>query len=357
MATSSMGQGAAAATPTLQSVPSLNNTMGVILICAFLGCMLFGLTTHQTYRYFRLYPTDGWRLKTFVFVLLILDIFHTALTMHVCYFYLIVNYFEPFRLLGGVWSIRLVIIETGCVIILAHCFYARRMFLLGGGRLWPTMVIGFLLVTELGFCIGATVEAFIQPLFHDYQRFAWLICSALGTAVILDVFITGFLTFYLRRSRTGFKRTDSLVDVLMVYAINTGLSTSLINLVAALTAITMPYNLIYSGIYIIASKMYANSLLAVLNSRRSIVDKGLEGFETGSFGLKVADPRDVRALDFKAPASPQAAQIQSVIDVRVTKEVYLDGVPVESDLGEWESRSDVVRNYGLHRAADQANAV
>ena len=53
----------------------------------------------------------------------------------------------------------------------------------------------------------------------------------------------------------------------------------------------------------------------------------------------------------------QVAQIQSVIDVRVTKEVYLDGVPVESDLGEWESRSDVIRSYGLHRAADQITAV
>ena len=34
-----------------------------------------------------------------------------------------------------------------------------------------------------------------------------------------------------------------------------------------------------------------------LNSRRSLIDKGLEGFETGSFGMKVIDPRAVDPED------------------------------------------------------------
>ncbi|KAH9902444.1 hypothetical protein C8Q73DRAFT_4440 [Cubamyces lactineus] len=331
----------AGAVPSLPHVPSLNNQMGVVLICTCIGCMLFGLTTHQTYRYFRLYPTDGWRLKAFVLVLLLLDTFHSVLSIHICYYYLVNNYFFPLSLLNGVWSIRLIIVETGCVIVLAHCFYARRMFLLSGGRVIPILLIGLLLVTEFALCIASTVEAFLQPAFSQYEHFTWLICSALGTAVFVDLFVTASLIVYLRRSRTGFKRTDSLVDILMVYAINTGLSTSVISLAAAITAITMPDNHIYSGIYIIASKMYANSLLAVLNSRRSIIDRGLEGFETGSFGMKVVEPGDVRAVHFNVPASPKKEpQLPSVIDVRVTKETFVDGLPAGSDAGDWDSSSD-----------------
>lgn len=68
----------------------------------------------------------------------------------------------------------------------------------------------------------------------------WVVLLA---AVLVDIVATSILTYYLRKSRTGFKRsvaisglrlhilmakaftcrTDSIVDVLMVYAINTGM--------------------------------------------------------------------------------------------------------------------------------------
>ena len=79
--------------------------------------------------------------------------------------------------------------------------------------------------------------------------------------------------------------------------------------------------------------VYANSLLAVyvhvsldhqppphccgatyrVNSRRSIIDKGLEGFETGSFGLKMVNPPRTRhACAVDLPESPQHFQVRQV---------------------------------------------
>ncbi|EIW57895.1 uncharacterized protein TRAVEDRAFT_48916 [Trametes versicolor FP-101664 SS1] len=328
-------------TAALPQAPRLDNTMGVILLCTCIGCMLFGLTTHQTYRYFRLYPSDVRKLKVFVVLLLLFDIFHTVLCVHICYYYLINNYFFPPRLLDGVWSIRLTVMETGCVILLAHSFYARRLYLLGGGQRWPVVFIATLLAIETGMCIAATVEAFLVPAFAEFAHFAWITCTGLGIAVILDVFVAGSLSYYLHRSRTGFKRTDSLIDILMVYSINTGLSTSMVTLVAAISAITMRNNLVYSGLYIIASKLYANSLLALLNSRRSIIDKGMEGFETGSFGLKVVDTSNVRAIAYNlASPTTRTNPAQTVIDVRVTKETYHDGLPLDRDGAESDATSD-----------------
>ena len=46
--------------------------------------------------------------------------------------------------------------------------------------------------------------------------------------------------------------------------------------------------------------MTSNSLYR-LNSRRSLLDRGMEGFETGSFGLQVMEPREIRPLDWKSP--------------------------------------------------------
>ncbi|KAM5544680.1 hypothetical protein V8D89_001578 [Ganoderma adspersum] len=270
-------------------------TFGAWLICACVGCMLFGLTAHQTYRYFRLYPKDGPSLKLLVLALLGLDTMHTVTNIHLCYYYLVVNYLNPSALTSGVWSLR------ALVMLLSHSFFLRRIFLLGERRVLPVIIIGLLMISEFAFATAVTIMTFILVSFEGFASHMWMIWVMLANAVLIDVLITGCLIFYLWRSRTGFRRTDNLLDVLMVYSINTGLSTSLLTLPAMICSIVMPGNLIWSAIYVIASKMYANSLLAVLNSRRSLIDKGLEGFETGSFGLQVMDSRDPRPFDLKAP--------------------------------------------------------
>ncbi|KAM5544682.1 hypothetical protein V8D89_001580 [Ganoderma adspersum] len=319
----------------------LPNTFGAWLICASVGCMLFGLTTHQTYRYFRLYPNDGSKLKLLVFALLILDTFHTVTNIHLCYYYLVINYLNPSALGSGVWSLRISITETALVMLISHMFFLRRLFLLGERRILPVLFIGILMMSEFAFAIAVTVMTFVLVSFEGFKTHMWMIWVMLANAVVIDLLVTSCLIFYLWRSRTGFQRTDSLLDVLMVYTINTGLSTSLLTLPAMICAIIMPGNLIWSAIYVIASKMYANSLLAVLNSRRSLIDKGVEGFETGSFGLQVMDPRDLRPLDFKNPldhCSPAARPLSpagahtptnlkvadTVIDIKVTTETFVD---------------------------------
>ncbi|KAI0788185.1 hypothetical protein C8Q74DRAFT_663480 [Fomes fomentarius] len=307
----------------LPQVPSLDNTFGAVLIGTIIGAILYGLTSHQTYRYYRLYPTDPRLLKLMVLVLWGLDTFHTVLSLHVCYFYLISNYLNPERLLSGVWSMRLTVITTGAVIALTHIFFARRIFLIGNRNIYLMIVIGLLLLTETGFCLAATVETFIAITFEAYtEHFKWIIPCSLGTAVVIDAVTTSTLTYYLHQCRTGFKRTDSLIDILMVYTINTGLLTGLLNLAAMLAATFSPRTLIYYGIDIASSKMYANSLLAVLNARRSLLDRGVEGFETGSFGLKVYE---LNAKEDKFPAkAPPQANHPTVIDVRVTHEMFQD---------------------------------
>ncbi|KAI0741188.1 hypothetical protein C8Q76DRAFT_791529 [Earliella scabrosa] len=291
--------------PTLQH--DIDNTFGALMVCTSIGSMLFGLTTHQTYRYFKLYPSDDRRIKALVISLLILDALHTVTSIHICYHYLVNDYFNPLALDISVWSVRMTILETVVVMSLTHSFFVR----LGGRRLLPSILIpcrcgaGYLcqsvildaLSTDIKFvslvtaiALGTTIMTFRSVTFTGFQPYMWMVWILLAIAVVLDVLVTGFLVFYLYKSRTGFRRSDSILDVLMVYTINTGLSTSLLTIPAMFCAIFMRENLIWAAIYVIACKMYANSLLAVLNSRRSLIDKGAEGFETGSFGLQVMEP-------------------------------------------------------------------
>ncbi|OJT13897.1 hypothetical protein TRAPUB_9566 [Trametes pubescens] len=152
--TTAMSATSADPLPVLLAVPALDNTFGAVLIGTCIGLIFYGLTAHQTYRYFRLYPNDVSILKVLVTVLMSLETFHTTLCVHMCYYYLTTNYFNPVSLLSGVWSLRLIPVVTGTVIFVCHSFYACRVYLFGGlyRPLVPAVIL--LMFGELSFVIG-----------------------------------------------------------------------------------------------------------------------------------------------------------------------------------------------------------
>ncbi|KAI0665488.1 hypothetical protein C8Q78DRAFT_986430, partial [Trametes maxima] len=268
----------------LPQIPALDNTFGALLIGTFVGLIQYGWTAHQCYRYFRMYPADTWILKSLVTVVLVLETFHSALCMHICYYYLTTNYFNPLALQKGVWSINVSRqVCGGAVIFASQSFFLRRVYLIGR-RFRPLVAVAaVLLLGELGKPALPTpfFNRFIHPTLHNANQ-AWMNSAGVGMAVLADTLLTTALIFSLHRSRTGIRRTDSIIDLLIMYAINTGFITNLLSLIFALA---MPNNLIYAGIVIVATKLYANSMMAVLNSRREIASQGSGFVHTTSYDM------------------------------------------------------------------------
>ncbi|KAI0325099.1 hypothetical protein GY45DRAFT_1375029 [Cubamyces sp. BRFM 1775] len=302
----------------LPPVPKLDNTFGAVLLGTCFGLILYGLTSHQTYRYFRLYPNDVPIIKALVIVLMSLETFHTALCIHMCYYYLTTNYFNPLALLSGVWSLRLLPVVTGTVIFVCHGFYARRVYLIGGLYRPLVVVIAGFMLGELAFVIAATTESFVQATFAAWERYTWLISAGFGCAVGADLVLTTSLILVLHRSRTGFKSTDSMIDILIIYTINTGLLTGIFSLLSLIFAVVEPSNLIYVALNMVSTRSYANSVLAVLNSRRSLVERRFAQLDAGTFGMSALDS------DTKRPGGSDAFQLPQLppkmIDIKVDTE-------------------------------------
>ncbi|KAI0667889.1 hypothetical protein C8Q78DRAFT_299820 [Trametes maxima] len=300
---------------------AIDNTFGAILLGTFLGLTLFGLNLHQTFRYFRLFPNDAPLLRTVVFLTLALETMHTIMGIHICYFYLVTSYFNPLALKTGVWSIKLLSLNMGAVMFVSQSFFARRVYLIGKHQRYMAVVTSFFLLGELAFATAATAETYIQVTFERFVRVSWLISVGYSMAVCADGMVAICLTMALRRSRANHARNDSLLDVILVYAINTGLLTSVFSLIFVTV---YNNNLIYVGFNTVATRLYANSLLAVLNSRRSLVDRGAEGFETGSLGLSLYQAQAVKAEQeqWNVPQLPPPQP--KVIDIKVTTEMVRD---------------------------------
>jgi len=92
--------------------------------------------------------------------------------------------------------------------------------------------------------------------------------NALSTAT--DVLIAGSLCFMLRRSRTGFRKSDTMINTLMLFVVNTGVLTSCCAIAALIALVASPFTLIYASFYFCIGRLYTNSLLATLNARELI---------------------------------------------------------------------------------------
>ncbi|KAI0366960.1 hypothetical protein BV20DRAFT_1055129 [Pilatotrama ljubarskyi] len=332
-ATPATTEGAIQAGATLPAIPSLDSSFGALLIGTCFGLMLYGLTVHQAYRYFRLYPTDTVFLRSLVTFALLLETAHSVCSMHVIYYYLVTNYANPGALLEDVWSLRTLTWLSGLAIVLAQGFYARRVYMIGQGWRFLVAAAVTLIIIELGFVIGgtfsgphisaATVEGFILATIIEYRRVAWLVSVVYGITAPCDILLTGSLIWVLLKKRTGFKRTDALISVIIVYTVNTGLVTGIFSFITFLFALIMPDNLVYIGISFFGAKLYVTSVLAVLNSRRELNDGILNGFDCTSFDLeelpKLRTPSAFGAsLQFGANSQAGAAKT-ATIDIHMTR--------------------------------------
>ncbi|KAJ8473038.1 hypothetical protein ONZ51_g8118 [Trametes cubensis] len=305
----------------LPPIPALDNTFGALLIGTFVGLIQYGWTAHQCYRYYRMYSADTWILKTLVTAVLVLETFHSVLCMHICYYYLTTNYFNPLALQKGVWSINLLGVITGAVIITSQSFFLRRVYLIGRKFRPLVAFAALLLIGELGFSTAVTIDTFLHPSLHTSDQ-AWMNSAGVGMAVLADTILTAALIFSLHRSRTGIQRTDSIIDLLIMYAINTGLVTGIMNMLSFVFALAMPNNLIYAGIVIVATKLYANSMMAVLNSRRSLATQG-SGLAQSSYNMSAMQRHRTTAPErWNVPTEPPASH--TVIDIKVTQETTRD---------------------------------
>ncbi|KAG1902743.1 uncharacterized protein F5891DRAFT_1023236 [Suillus fuscotomentosus] len=103
--------------------------------------------------------------------------------------------------------------------------------------------------------------------FSDLIRVEWAAYAALSTATVVDILIASSMWYLLATSRTGFSRTDSFINKLIAYTVNTGCITSIGSVATIVTCAAMPNNFIFLGVVFLVAKLYVGSFLALLNAQ------------------------------------------------------------------------------------------
>ncbi|KAH9893999.1 hypothetical protein C8Q73DRAFT_790582 [Cubamyces lactineus] len=242
---------------------SLDSTLGAWLLGTFFGILLQGTVYHQTYRYFRLYPKDPMYFKIWVVVVVIIETLNTALTMHASYVYLIRNYFNPISLFENpVWQaihgIEVSLpIPGSLAAVVSQSFFARRIYLIN--RRYTVVAIASMLCffAFSGFYIAFSVKLLKSENLSDGLKSSWMASTGSCLAMTGDLLVTSVLIYALRTSRTGIKRTDTILDLLIAYAISTGLVICVFNVLNIAFSLAFTDNLIYTAFSIVLTKSYA----------------------------------------------------------------------------------------------------
>ncbi|KAF7982623.1 hypothetical protein HWV62_27041 [Athelia sp. TMB] len=339
----------------MSQLPALDNTMGATLIGVIVAAALWGVACVQVYVYYSTYPKDPWHLKTLVAAVLISDTVHQILISHSIYTYLVTNFGNDVELGNIVWSILVEVLFSGITGLLVQSFLAFRVYKFSNRNVYITGLVALLVIGEFSkhpafiyqtsfeddvglqspSCVSLSESIPHIPMLTDLRSDYTIKAFHIKTYVALtalkgpsmtinaigaagDVLIALVLCTMLQKSRTGFKRSDTMITKLVIllrpvqqrnlnylqilFSVNTGLLTSICAVASLVSILAAPTTFIYIAFFF--NMVYSNTLMATLNARRAIRTGGTSD-EVMSISLNGA--RSAIAMTPSATASRNLA--------------------------------------------------
>ncbi|KAI8980616.1 hypothetical protein BD414DRAFT_579485 [Trametes punicea] len=306
---------------------ALEHSMGAVLVGSLIALFLSGAVWMQVFLYCQLYPRDRARIKLMVFVVWLLDTIHSAMAITANWQYLILHFGDWDIIDNITWSAATTVALTALITFFVHCFFIHRIHTLSRQNWYIT---GALVALALVRLVSALVSTSEMIRLHSYAQFVakydYVFTIGLSTAASLDILIAGGLCYLLRRGRTGFTGMDKIIDAITLYTIENGMLTCVTTVVSLICWVSMPTNLIFLGLHFAISKLYANSLLATLNARKSLLNKSQESSDR-DHPLPILFPDGFgRRTDFRSHWSHQRSQggTGTRLEVSVQKTVERD---------------------------------
>jgi len=303
-----------------QAVVDIQNTYGCVFIGLVISIMLFGMTVLQTWIYFWQYGSrDPKGLKLLVTIIFLLDTLHTTLCIYSLYWYLILNFGNVENLGYNMWAMNVQVDINALVDYMVQLYYAGRVHIVGKSIIIPIIIVVLSTNTlALGFVF--TVRAATLKSWSRYRSLIPVTCIGLGSGVVADILIAFSMYWFLYHKRTGFAKTDSMIMTLITYSINSGLLTSLLTIAVLISFATAPFSMVWQLFFWPMGKFYANSLLAMLNSRdrvreRLTTDKADNAFNLTSLRIDQRSETD----QFQRTAVSVAVQRSATTDFPQSK--------------------------------------
>ncbi|KAI0667890.1 hypothetical protein C8Q78DRAFT_1081770 [Trametes maxima] len=247
--------------------------------------------------------------------------------MHTCYYYLVSNYSNPLALRELVWSLVIMPLLSSVLTLTSQIFFARRVSLMGRTYKLLAGFAGACLLTSVALGLASTVKTFQVNTFTKYfaDNTQWLSTGALVLSSVADLVLSASIIINIPQSGSEYRKAETRVDMIVLYILNTGLLTGIVHGVCAISAIVLPREFIWASISVIVERLYAITLLSVLNSRTLTVSGGMNVLgPSDPFGRGIIARANhlAEAERWNVPRVPNSGP--TTIDIKISAEVEVD---------------------------------
>ncbi|KAL4253441.1 hypothetical protein ABKN59_002070 [Abortiporus biennis] len=251
----------------LTMLPPAAVAHGPGLIGTMLNVMLYGIMVAQTVMFFNTYDKDRFFIKTLVVVLFVADTINCVFDIAWIYNILINHFNDLDALATADWVFATDPAMVGIIATIVQLFFAWRVKVLTKHN-WVVLLIFLTSLCSMLGGIGTAIAISIVPEFIHFQKFEVIVIIWLIGAAICDSSITIALTLYLRKHKTGFQGTDTLLNKLIRLTVQNGAICAVWAIIDLIVYLASPTGLHLAFNFPLA-KLYTNSLMSTLNSRAS----------------------------------------------------------------------------------------
>ncbi|KZT71869.1 hypothetical protein DAEQUDRAFT_723479 [Daedalea quercina L-15889] len=151
-------------------------------------------------------------------------------------------------------------------------FYAFRVYSISGAssRAIVPVFISMLSIGQVALSIVYSVVGIRVHVFSSAGHLTPTAVAGLSCDIACDSLIAATLIYYLRARRTIFHRTNRAINLLIAYALNTCLLTTILSIVDVILLQLFPETMIYSVLYFVLVRLYTCTMLSTLNSRENV---------------------------------------------------------------------------------------
>jgi len=249
---------------------------GPILFGGAVALMLSGVVAVQCILFFKLYPDESGVKTGMVATVWTLDVAQSAFIVASLFDYFIAHFGHTSFLAIIPGSVALTILLTAMQTCVVHLFYAQKIYRSSGKNWLITGPIVCLASLRLLAAIVATAEMLHlgrwDAFSHPYPRL--LFSSGLSLSAGTDMIITVCLCYHLRRIRklSSSSVMKSVLDTLTLYTLENGLITCLATIGSLTFWLVLPASSLSLSLHFVIGKLYPNSLLLLLNTRKELRD-------------------------------------------------------------------------------------
>ncbi|KAG6910261.1 hypothetical protein DXG01_012072 [Tephrocybe rancida] len=245
----------------------VGTSLGAILIGCVIAATIYGCTCYQMFSYWQ-NSRDSPRFRALITVVWLLDTIHMVFIAHAVYHYAVKNFGNPAALEESVWSVlaQVYLATWSDSIVRATVSTA-----VGFGYVRPlkiSLALEFTTlsnseweessVSRLYCCHGRIYSRLMTMHTPEAAKNVFYIYITFGGLIACDVLIAGSLCIALSKHRSVFRSTNSLINIFILYTVNTSLLTTVCAIASLITAVVWPKNMVYLALIFNLSKRKDN---------------------------------------------------------------------------------------------------